>query len=286
MVDFVGIASNTLILGSLYALIAIGFTLIFGVAGQANLAHGATITIGAFTAWFVASLGLGVWVGLAAALVTGALFHLVLYQVFIRHIDDPINVLILTLLAWFVVEYGFRAAVGTEPRSVPSLFAGYTPEIAGFSILYNNLLIVVLSWVFIVALFLFINRTKTGQAIIATSMNEKGAALVGVKTDRITLFTWVLAGLLAGCAGVLYATSRSATYSMGETPLILAFAIVILGGIGSIQGSVIAAYVVGFLEVFTVSAVSPRLSGMTALLLIVLVLLFKPTGLYGRELPA
>ncbi|WP_436348357.1 branched-chain amino acid ABC transporter permease [Natronorubrum sp. FCH18a] len=285
MVDIVGIAANTVILGSLYALIAVGFTLIFGVAGQANLAHGGTITIGAFTAWFVASLGGGVWLGLLAGTITGALFHLALYRVFVRHIEDPVNVLILTLLAWFVIEYGFRAGIGSEPRSVPSLLAGST-SIAGVSFLYNNLLIFILSWVFIGGLFVFVNHTKHGQAIIATSMNVKGAELVGIKTDNVTLLTWGVAGLLAGSAGVLYGSFRAASYNMGMTPLVIAFAIVILGGIGSIRGSVIAAYIIGFLEVFTISAVSPRLSGMTALLVVVVVLLAKPTGLYGRELPA
>ncbi|NGM70415.1 branched-chain amino acid ABC transporter permease [Natronolimnobius sp. AArcel1] len=284
MVDIVSIGANTLVLGSLYALIAMGFTLIFGVAGQANLAHGGTITIGAFTAWYVAGLGGGVWLGLAAATITGALFHIVLYRVFVRHIENPVNVLILTLLAWFVIEYGFLAAIGSEPRSVPSLLGG-TTSIAGVSFLYNNLLIFGLSWVFIGALFGFVNYTKTGQAIIATSMNERGAALVGIKTDDITLLTWALAGFLAGSAGVLYGSFRAASWDMGMTPLVLAFAIVILGGIGSIRGSVIAAYIIGFLEVFTISAVSPRLSGMTALLVIIIVLLVKPTGLYGRELP-
>ncbi|MEY7849113.1 branched-chain amino acid ABC transporter permease [Natrarchaeobius sp. A-rgal3] len=284
MVDIVSIGANTVVLGSLYALIAMGFTLIFGVAGQANLAHGGTITIGAFTAWYVAGLGGGVWIGLAAATVTGAIFHVVLYRVFVRHIDNPVNVLILTLLAWFVVEYSFLAAIGSEPRSVPSLLSG-TTSIVGVSFLYNNLLIFALSWVFIGALFGFVNYTKTGQAIIATSMNERGAALVGIKTDDITLLTWALAGFLAGSAGVLYGSFRAASWDMGMTPLVLAFAIVILGGIGSIRGSVIAAYIIGFLEVFTISAISPRLSGMTALLVIIIVLLVKPTGLYGRELP-
>ncbi|SDK59591.1 branched-chain amino acid ABC transporter permease [Natronorubrum texcoconense] len=285
MVDIVGIAANTIILGSLYALIAVGFTLVFGVAGQANLAHGATITIGAFTAWFVAGWGGGVWIGLLAGTVAGAVFHVLLYQVFVRHIDDPINVLILTLLAWFVIEYSFRAGIGSEPRSVPSLLAGST-SIGSVSLLYNNLLIFVLSWVFIGALFVFVNHTKRGQAIIATSMNEKGAALVGIKTGDITLLTWGVAGLLAGSAGVLYGSFRAASYDMGMTPLVLAFAIVILGGIGSIRGSLVAAYIIGFLEVFTTSAISPRLSGMTALLVVVVVLLVRPTGLYGRELPA
>ncbi|ELZ24590.1 inner-membrane translocator [Haloterrigena salina JCM 13891] len=284
MVDIVTIAANTVIVGSLYALIAVGFTLVFGVAGQANLAHGGTITIGAFTAWYVAGLGHSVWIGLVAAIVTGALFHALLYRVFVSHIDDGVNVLILTLLAGLVVEYLLEAVVGTQSRAVPQLLEGET-TVAGVSFLYNNLLIFALSWVFIIALFAFVNYTKVGQAIIATSMNEKGAALLGIRTDRVTLLTWTVAGVLAGSAGVLYGSFRAASYDMGLTPLVLAFAIVILGGIGSIRGSVVAAYIIGFLEVATTS-VEPRLGGMSALIVIALVLLAKPTGLYGRELPA
>lgn len=284
MVDIVSIAANTVILGSLYALIAMGFTLVFGVAGQANLAHGGTITIGAFTAWYVAGFGYSIWIGLVAAIAAGALFHALLYRIFVSHIEDGINVLILTLLAGLVVEYVLKAAIGTQSRSVSQLLGGST-SLAGVSFLYNNLLIFALSWVFIIGLFVFVNYTKVGQAIIATSMNEKGAALLGIRTDRITLLTWTVAGVLAGSAGVLYGSYRAASYDMGITPLILAFAIVILGGIGSIRGSVIAAYIIGFLEVFTTSAISPRLGGMSAFIVIVLVLLAKPTGLYGRELP-
>lgn len=284
MVDIASIAANTVIIGSLYALIAIGFTLVFGVAGQANLAHGGTITIGAFTAWYVGGLGYGVWVGLAAAIAVGALFHALLYRLLLIHIDDGVNVLILTLLAGLVVEFVIEAAVGTQSRAVPQLLEGST-SIAGVSVLNNNLLIFALSWAFIGALFAFVNYTKVGQAIIATSMNEKGAALLGIRTDHITLLTWVVAGVLAGSAGVLYGSFRAASYDMGMTPLVLAFAIVILGGIGSIRGSVVAAYVIGFLEVATTS-VEPRLGGMSALIVIALVLIAKPTGLYGRELPA
>lgn len=283
MVDIATVATNTVIIGSLYALIAMGFTLVFGVAGQANLAHGGTITIGAFTAWYVAGSGYGVWAGLLAAVATGALFHALLYRVFVRYIDEGMNVLILTLLAGLVVEYVVEAAVGTQSRAVPRLLEGGT-TVGGVSLLYNDLLIFALSWAFIVGLFGFVNYTKTGQAIIATSMNEKGAALLGIRTDRITLLTWTIAGVLAGSAGVFYGSFRAASYDMGLTPLILAFAIVILGGIGSIKGSVVAAYVIGFLEVATTS-VEPRLGGMSALIVIALVLLAKPTGLYGRELP-
>lgn len=283
MIDITTIAANTVIIGSLYALIAVGFTLVFGVAGHANLAHGGTITIGAFTAWYIANLGYSVWIGLFAAIVTGALFHALLYRVFLTHIDEGVNVLILTLLAGLVVEYVFEAAFGTQSRAIPQLLEGET-AIGGISFLYNNLLIFALSWVFIIGLFAFVNYTKAGQAIIATSMNEKGAALLGIQTDRVTLLTWMVAGMLAGSAGVLYGSFRSASYDMGLTPLILAFAIVILGGIGSIKGSVIAAYIIGFLEVATTS-VEPRFGGMSALIVIVLVLLAKPTGLYGRELP-
>lgn len=149
----------------------------------------------------------------------------------------------------------------------------------------NNLLVVfVVSWLLIGGLFAFVNYTKTGKAILATSMSLRGAALVGIESDRINLYTWAIAGLLAGIAGLFLGSYQTANWAMGREPLILSFSIVVLGGLGSIRGSLVAAYVIGFLEVITTSAIDPRLSGLAGLLVLVVVLLVRPEGLFGREL--
>jgi branched-chain amino acid transport system permease protein len=284
MVDVANIVINGVVISSLYALVAIGFTMIFGVGGTINLAHGAVITIGAFAAYYVTTAGFGVWAGVLAAIAVPALFSVLLYKGFAeRRSDNVIVVMILTLLAAIVVEEAIRIVEGSQPRAIPTLVAGNT-EILGNGVQNNLLVAVVLSWVLIAGLFAFINYTKTGKAILATSMSPRGAALVGIESGRINLYTWAIAGVLAGLAGLFLGSYRTASWAMGREPLILSFSIVVLGGLGSIRGSLVAAYVIGFLEVITTSAIDPRLSGLAGLVILVLVLLVRPEGLFGREL--
>lgn len=275
---------NAVLISALYALVAIGFTLIFGVGGVLNLSHGATITVGAFTAYFVTSvLGAGVWPATLAALVVPAAFAAVLYVVLIRRVqDDPITVMILTLVVTIVVEEVVKLLVGTQARAIPSLLDGQVAVAGGVQL--NRVLAFVLSWVVIGALFAAVNYSRTGKAILATSMSTRGASIVGIETDRIYLYTWVIAGALAGLAGVFLASIQTAGWAMGREPLVLSFSIVVLGGIGSIRGSLLGAYVIGFLEVFTVSYVDSSLSGLASLVVLVVILLVKPEGLFGREL--
>ncbi len=284
MVDVANILINGLVISSLYALIAIGFTMIFGVGGTINLAHGAIITVGAFAAYYVTTAGYGVWAGLLAAMVVPALFSVALYKGLAeRRRESVVVVMILTLLASIVVEEVIRIYEGSQPRAIPTLVPGAT-EILGNGVQNNLIVTFVLSWVLIGALFAFINYTDTGKAILATSMSARGASLVGIESGRINLYTWAIAGVLAGLAGFFLGSYQTAGWAMGREPLILSFSIVVLGGLGSIRGSLLAAYVIGFLEVITTSAINPRLSGIAGLVVLVAVLLVRPEGLFGREL--
>ncbi|MFQ3319744.1 MAG: branched-chain amino acid transport system permease protein [Natronomonas sp.] len=276
-------------ISALYALIAIGFTLIFGVGGILNFAHGAFITVGAFGAYLVSSgagldlpIVLGLLVGTAAGAVVGAATYLGV----IRHVRKrPVTVLILTFIIGFFIMYSLRIfareVMGTNPLAIP------VPPIVGTDSFLNNIFIFVTSWLLIGALFYFVNYTRTGRAVIAVSMSDKGASLVGVDAEKINLITWTLAGTFAGYAGVLLAGSLGGgSWLMAiepPAPLVLSFSIVILGGLGSIKGSVIGAYIIGFFETFTVSFVSSQLAGISSLALLLLFLLVKPEGLFGRE---
>jgi branched-chain amino acid transport system permease protein len=148
----------------------------------------------------------------------------------------------------------------------------------------NRVLGFVLSWVLIGGLFYFVNRTKQGQAILATSMSKKGSALVGINPDRTYTYTWIIAGVLAGVAGLFLGSFQSLNPLMGRSPLLLSFSIVVLGGLGSIRGSVIGAYFISMLDQLTIFYVSDRLAGLSGLVVLVVVLLVRPKGLFGREL--
>jgi branched-chain amino acid transport system permease protein len=284
MVNAANVLINVLLLGALYSLVAIGFTLIFGVGGVLNLAHGGIITVGAYSAYFVQLETGNVYLGTLAAAIGAGVFSLVLYKGLIKKArHNPVTVLILTLVVSLVVEQVALIIFGGQALAVSSLVDGST-SLGSYGVRNNRIAVFVLSWLLIGALFYFVNRTKTGQAILATSMSEKGAALVGIEADSIYTYTWVLAGVLAGLAGVFLASFQTATPFMGRTPLLLSFSIVVIGGLGSIRGSVIGAYLISFLDQITVSYVSTRLAGVSALVILVLVLLVKPEGLFGREL--
>jgi len=278
-----GVVVNAVMISALYALVAIGFTLIFGVGGVLNLAHGASITIGAYAAYYVTSaFGLNVWFGAIGALVVPAAFSALLYAGVIRYVeDDPITVMIMTLVTSIAIEELVKVQFGTQSLAVPSLVSGQFHVLGGIQV--NRVLVFALSWVLIGLLFAVVNYTRTGKAILATSMTAKGAALVGIESDRMYLYTWILAGAFAGLAGLFLASLRTADPVMGRTPLVLSFSIVVLGGIGSIRGSVIGAYIIGFLETFTQSYGSSSLTGLASLVVLVLILLVKPEGLFGRE---
>jgi branched-chain amino acid transport system permease protein len=191
------------------------------------------------------------------------------------------NVRIDSVTGWSSMNWIFFE-VGTGRITVPKLLDG---EVAlfGQSISHTNLFIFVLSWIIIAAVFYFVNETRTGQAVLATSMTRKGAALVGIDARRVNFVVWVLAAAFAGIAGVLLMLQQTGSWNMGTNPLILAFSIVILGGLGSIRGSVVGAYVIGFVETFTTSFVDTRLTGLASLVLLIAFLLAKPEGLFGRE---
>lgn len=282
-VSTVNVVTNAVMISALYALVAIGFTLVFGVGGVLNLAHGSTVTIGAMAAYFVSQvLGMGILAGAVGALVVPALFAAVVYLGMIRRVQDrPITVMILSLVTAIAVEELLKLLVGTQPVAVPSLLTGQLPVAGGLQA--NRVLVFALSWVLIGLLFVLVNYTATGKAILATSMTTKGASLVGIESDRMYLYTWVLAGAFAGLAGLFLGSIQTATWDMGRTPLVLSFSIVVLGGIGSIRGSLIGAYVIGFLETLTTSYVDSSLSGLASLVVLVVILLVRPEGLFGRE---
>jgi branched-chain amino acid transport system permease protein len=290
MVEIIQPIINATFLSALYAIIAIGFTLIFGVGGILNFAHGAFITVGAFGAFLVtnssALLDLPIWAGLLVGTLAGAAIGAITYVGVIRWVRTrPVTVLILTFVIGFFLIYAIRILsvqlLGVNnPLNIP------VEPVIGSSDTMNNVFIFATSWLFIGLLIFFVNYTRTGQAIIAVSQSDKGAALVGINAERINLITWTVAGAFAGYAGVLLAGAfGNGSWLMSITPpapLILSFAIVILGGLGSIKGSVVGAYIIGFVETFTVN-IEPQLAGISSLALLLLFLLVKPEGLFGRE---
>jgi branched-chain amino acid transport system permease protein len=290
MVSLANVVINAISISSLYAIIAIGFTLIFGVGGVLNFSHGALITIGAEASWLISGgssplkLGLNPAVGLIGGMITAALVSGALYLGVVRFVEDePVTLLILTFIIGFFIQHACRVFLtGTGNFSVDLIVEGST-NLGGFGVQNISVFIFVLSMLLVALTGLFVSRTKTGKAILAVSMSDKGAAVVGIDARKINLVTWLLAGAFAGIAGVLLTMKNTGTWTMGTQPLILAFSIVILGGLGSIKGSVVGAYIIGFTETITTQYIDSSLQGFSALVLLIVFLLVKPEGLFGRE---
>lgn len=271
------------VLGGLYSLIAIGFTLIMGIRGVINIAHGSLIMIGAFT-FLALGAHLPPSVSLIFATFLAGILSLVLYIGVVRYIEeDLVLTFMITLVIAITLQYVFIDLFSLAPRSLPALVSGGF-QFSGTRIRYNLLLAFVISWIVIILLVYFVNYTMTGRSILAVSMNEEGAKLMGVDLFRINAITWLIAGFMAGLSGVFFGSFQETSPEMWLEPLALSFIIVTVGGIGSVKGSIAAAYLIGYVESITSVMIGSQYRGLFSLLLLVLVIVYRPEGMFGREL--
>lgn len=287
MVDIIGLTLNILTISALYALIAIGFTLIFGVGGIFNLAHGGLVAAGGFISYLTMFyLGANIFFGLIYATIGVGIIGVALYRGILHRIEDNhIAVLLITLLAGFFIQHTFGIFVTKQKFSIPEVLVGET-TLAGYTVQDNMIFVFASSWVAIIAVFWLVERTEIGKSMIAMSMSKRGSAIVGIDAKQTSTFTWVIASMLAGFAGVLLTSFQTGVWNMGINPLMLSFVIVVLGGLGSIKGTVFAAYLVGGIEVTVTRLIDPQLTGVVPLTLLVVILLIRPQGLFGREVTA
>jgi branched-chain amino acid transport system permease protein len=271
------------LLSGLYALIAVGFTMIFSVGRVLNLAYGVYIMLGGYVYYVaVQMLSLPKFPSFLLAGLAGIVFGVLTYLVLVKRFEkDPIAVEISTLILAVVMQAVIVLIFSTAPRSMWPLIPGRF-EVFGVSILKNILFATAVSWVVLGSLMVFIHKTHIGRAIRAVSMDAKGAAVSGIDPQRINLVTWALSGVLGAIAGVFFATYTQLDPGMWVFPLITAVAVVIVGGIGSIIGSLIAAHIIGFMEVATTTWISADLRGVFTMALIIVVLVVAPKGLLGK----
>jgi branched-chain amino acid transport system permease protein len=279
-------------ISALYALGATGFTLIFGVSGVLNLSHGALVVAAVVAAWVAGGdFGAGSYLGAAFGVLVGFLMSLLTYFVVVRPLqrsnkirEDEREIFILTAtLLWGIMISELIAYLFTNnAKTVLPIVKGVV-MLAGVRTPANEIFTAVVCWLTIGALWLLVNRTRAGKAVLAASMNPRGVTLLGIELGWIYIAVWAIYGVLAGIAGVLLGMFLGvSSYSVG--PLTAsAFSIVVLGGLGSVSGSLIAAYVVGYLETMTAYLVSPAYRTIPALLLLVVVMYVRPRGLLGRR---
>jgi branched-chain amino acid transport system permease protein len=279
-------------ISALYGLGAVGFTLMFGVCGVLNLAHGGILVIAALVGWWVAAdYGAGPYGGAAVGVLAGVVASFVTYYAVIRPIqrskvipkvEEEIFILTATLLWGIMLQVGLDYLFSNNPISIQPLLPGVL-SIAGVRTPWNEVLIAILCWGFIGLLSLFVNYTGIGKQILAASINPRALTLLGYDLGRIYLIVWAIYGVLAGLAGVLLASFLGASADNAGALTASAFTIVILGGLGSVPGSLIAAYIVGYAETITAYLIAPTLRPIPALLILVIVIYLRPQGLLGRR---
>lgn len=279
-------------ISALYALGATGFTLIFGVSGVLNLSHGAIMVSAAVAAWAAGSVlqldsYAGALVGLATALVAALITYFIIVKPIqrskrIANEEKEIFILTATLLWGIMLQELVAYFFTNNAKTVLPIVEGVI-LILGVRTPKNEIFTAVICWMVIGLLWLFVNRTKMGKVVMAASMNPRGVTLLGHELTQVYVVVWAIYGLLAGIAGVLLGMFLGvSSYSVG--PLTAsAFSIVVLGGLGSVSGSLIAAYVVGYLETMTAYLISPAYRTVPALLLLIVVMYIKPQGLLGRR---
>jgi branched-chain amino acid transport system permease protein len=279
-----GIIIQGFLLSGLYALIAVGFTMIFSVGRVLNLAYGVYIMLGGYAYYVLAQvLSLPKIPSFLGAVLAGVAFGVMTYLFLVRGLkDNPIAVEISTLILAVVMQAVIILIFSPAPRSMWPLLPGVI-HLFGVTISKNIFLAMIVSWLVLGSLIVFVQKTQVGRAIRAVSMDTKGAVVSGINPSKINIVTWALSGALGAIAGVFFATYTQLDPAMWVFPLIIAVAVVIVGGIGSIMGSLVAAHIVGFLETITTAVIAAELRGVFTLLLIIVILIIVPKGLMGRE---
>ena len=269
---------------AIYAMLAVGFTLIFGVARVLNLSHGAFYALGAyFTYTYNGLLGIPLLVAAVLAVATVAALGVAMERVMVRPLRySALAVLMITLAMSLLIEQVLLLTFGSETQNVQSLVSDkvtlFDVDIGG-----QRLLALGVSVVLISGLWLFIQHTRLGNAILAVSQDAEGAQYMGININRVFASVMGLSAALAATAGVLVAPFLTVQPSMGLLPMTKAFSIVILGGLGSIRGSLLAAAVLGFSETLVGYLVSSSLTELVSLVVILLVLILRPAGLFGKH---
>jgi branched-chain amino acid transport system permease protein len=278
---------NGIVIGSLYVLVALGLTLIYGVLVQINFAHADIVTLGAFVAYFAAQLLSGnYFVGIAIALVIGGVLGwLINAGIFapLRERGSELLPLIATIGVSIVLQNAMLLLFGPIPYAFNTPYSGTVIRIGSLFFSLQNLLIIIVSAATIALLYAFMKFTFLGKALRAVSQDRETAALMGINPNFLIMLTFIIASALAGMSGALLGPVLVLTPFAGTSVIVKAFAIVIIGGFGNIEGTIIAGLIVGLIESYTTQFLDPGLIDIVVFALLLVMLALRPTGLIAEK---
>ena len=287
--------------GSFLALIAVGYTMVYGVLLLINFAHGDIFMVGAYLGFFIGTFLLGgfalrlpvalpawlvapltILLSMAATSLVGVTIERVAYRPLRKRGAQRLYLVITALMFGLLLEYGNLALLGARDRQFPELFAKEVYTVGGLSITNIKLLVILMSVLTMIALSFLVQRTRWGMAMRAISYDRLAVPLMGISTDAIIVTTFIVGSSLAALAGVMYGTAFPIlSYDMGLLVGWQAFIAAVVGGIGSVRGAMVGGYILGFTQVFVVAFLPSTYRDLIAFTLLLVILAVRPTGLFG-----
>ena len=277
--------ANALLLGSTYALLGIGLTLIFGIMRVVNFTHGELYSFGAYAVFFIeTALGINFFVAIVLAVVAGCLLGALIEFALLRPLQgaDIDTTMLVMIGAWIFMQNSELLYWGGVAKAITTPFPEAPLQLGPISVSWLRIFVLVVGSLLIVATYLLIDHTKLGKAIRATFQDHDTAALMGINIKGIYTATFALGSGLAAAAGALLGPVFLVTPAMGDIASLKAFAIVILGGLGNITGATLGGFILAFVEELGAGYVSSGYRDAMGFLIIIVILLFKPTGLFTR----
>ena len=285
--EFLQQVINGLALGSVYALLALGYTMVYGIIQLINFAHGEIYMIGAFAGFYSAStLKLPLLPTLLVAMTVSALAGIIIEKIAYKPLrNSPRIALLITAIGISLfLQNAMRLLVGSNPKPFPDLINAGSINIGPIQIEVKTILMFVVSALLVILLQFIVYKTKVGKAMRASSQDMEAASLMGINVDNTISLTFAIGSALAGIAGVLVAISYpSITPYMGAMPGLKAFVAAVLGGIGSIPGALVGGIAIGLLETFSKAYISTNFSDAIVFAILIVILLIKPSGLLGKK---
>lgn len=277
---------NGLNIGSIYALIALGYTMVYGIAKLINFAHGDVIMVGAYISFISMKFGLPWWLAVIISIVACAVLGVVMEKVAYKPLRNAsrISLLITAIGISYLLQNLFQLIFGANPQPYHAFITLPALNLGGISIQANYYITFSVSVLLMILLTLFVNKTTMGKAMRAVSEDEGAAKLMGINVDTTISLTFAIGCALAAIAGILYANCYPMINpTLGSLPGIKAFIAAVLGGIGSIPGAVIGAFILGMVEAMTKAYISSQLTDTIVFAILILMLLFKPAGILGKN---
>ncbi|PLT33326.1 branched-chain amino acid ABC transporter permease [Bacillus sp. V5-8f] len=267
---------------AIYSMIALGFSLIFGVAKILNLAHGALFMFACYSSYLLATSGIGMfWVAMGSVLIT-IILAILSYWILIKPMRNmETQILIITWAFAMFIEQVIVIGFGPEPRFVPSIFSGGM-NVIGVRVTYQQMFAVGVTIVLLLLLWWLLSKTNMGRIIRSVSQDREMASMLGVNAERVSLFVIGLSSAFAAIAGILVAPFLTVTPAMGWSPILVAFTIVVLGGLGNVWGTLLGAVIVAYAEMITSYAITPQLKDAVTFSIMILALIYRPKGLFSK----